>query len=301
MTIATLPNRRPPGGAGRSWDVTYRHIDVAPIAGSLGAEVDGIDLRSMPDPALQEIRTALHRHLVVFFRGQSLTPDEQRTLTRRFGPIGKVPHASRLLAGYDDILEIRNKADAARNRNVGGAWHTDMPFLERPPSLCLLYGKDVPDHGGDTLWASLQAAYDALSDGLRTFLEDLHAVHSATRIAGSRHVGPIERQVKAPIEEMDCEWEHPVIRTHVESGRKCLYVNASTFLRFSGWTEEESAPLNDYLCDFVTRPEFTCRFCWTPNTVAIWDNRCTQHYAIDDYGRAARNMYRTVVTGERPV
>ena len=280
--------------------MTYRHIEVEPISGALGAEVRGIDLRSAAADAFDEVRAALNRHLVVFFRGQTLSPEEQLDLTRRFGRIGKVPHASRLLAGYDDILETRNKADANRSRNVGGSWHTDMPFLERPPAQCILYGKDVPEYGGDTMWASLQAPYEALSDALRATLETLRSMHSATRIAGSRHVGPIERQVKAPIEDMDREIEHPLIRTHVDSGRKCLFVNRTTFLRFSGWIEAESAPLHDYLCDFVTRPEFTCRFRWTPNTVAIWDNRCTQHFAIDDYGGAARNMYRTVVAGERP-
>ncbi len=280
--------------------MTYRHIEVEPISGALGAEIRGIDLRSAAADAFDEVRAALNRHLVVFFRGQTLSPEAQLDLTRRFGRIGKVPHASRLLAGYDDILETRNKADANRSRNVGGSWHTDMPFLERPPAQCILYGKDVPEYGGDTMWASLQAPYEALSDGLRATLEHLRSVHSATRIAGSRHIGPIERQVKAPIEDMDREIEHPLIRTHVDSGRKCLFVNRTTFLRFSGWIEAESAPLHDYLCDFVTRPEFTCRFRWTPNTVAIWDNRCTQHFAIDDYGGAARNMYRTVVAGERP-
>ncbi|MGI9424958.1 MAG: TauD/TfdA dioxygenase family protein [Hyphomicrobiaceae bacterium] len=281
--------------------MTKQDFQIEPIAGALGAEISGVDLRSLSDATLQFVRGTIHRYLVVFFRDQELPPDDHLQLTRRFGPVGAVPHASRLLSGFDEILEVRNKADAGRSRNVGGSWHTDMPFQETPPSYCILYGKDVPSYGGDTLWSNLQAPYEALSDGLRASLDGMRAIHSATRIAGSKHKGPIERQIKAPLGEMDREVDHPVVRTHTESSRKCLYVNASTFIRFVGWSEDESAPLHDYLCRFVTRPEFTCRLRWTPNTVAIWDNRCTQHYAVDDYGAAPRNMYRTVVAGERPI
>lgn len=281
--------------------MSYRHLQARPIAGALGAEIAGIDLRSITDQAFEEIRAALAEHQVIFFRDQSLSPDQHLSLTRRFGDLCDVPHASRRLAGYPDILEVVDKATSGNKRNVGGDWHTDMPFLERPPAQCVLYARQVPDHGGDTQWTSLSAAYETLSDGMRATLDTLRAVHSATRLAGSRFIGTYTREVRPPIEEMDREVLHPLVRTHVETGRRCLFVNRTTFLRFEGWTEAESEALHEFLCRHVTRPEFICRFRWTPNALAIWDNRCTQHYAIDDYGTSTRTMYRTTVTGERPV
>ncbi len=279
----------------------YRHLETRPIAGALGAEILGIDLGTVNDAAFEEVRDALRRHEVVFFRDQHLSPDAHLSLSRRFGDLCDVPHASRRLDGYPDILEVVDKATSGNKRNVGGDWHTDMPFLEHPPAQCILYAREVPGHGGDTQWASLSAAYDALSDGMRATLDVLQSVHSATRLAGSRFVGTYTREVRPPIEEMDREVIHPLVRTHAETGRRCLFVNRTTFIRFFGWTEAESEPLHAFLCAHVTRPEFTCRFRWTPNAVAIWDNRCTQHYAIDDYGTSTRTMYRTTVAGERPV
>ncbi len=281
--------------------MAYRHIEVHPIAGALGAEIAGIDLRSADDSAFDEFRQALRDHLVVFVRDQPLSPDEQISLTQRFGPFCEVPHASRRLKGHPDILEVVDKGTSGNPRNVGGDWHTDMPFLDRPPAQCILYGKTVPDHGGDTQWSNLCAAYEALSDGIKATLATLTAVHSATRIAGSRAAGRHRREVQPPIEDMDREVTHPVVRTHVETGRKCLFVNRPTFLRFTGWTEAESAGLHEFLCAHAARSEFTCRFRWTPDTVTIWDNRCTHHYAIDDYAGATRVMHRTSVLGERPV
>ncbi len=281
--------------------MSHRHLEARPIAGALGAEIGGIDLGSLSDDAFEDVRAALRQHQVIFFRDQKLTPEEHLALTQRFGPLCDVPHASRRLEGYPDILEVLDKGTSGNKRNVGGDWHTDMPFLEHPPAQCILYARQVPVFGGDTQWTSLSAAYEDLSDGMRATLDTLQSVHSATRLAGSRFVGTYTREVRPPIEEMDREVLHPLVRTHVETGRRCLFVNRTTFLRFEGWTEAESAPLHEFLCQHVTRPEFTCRFRWTPNAVAIWDNRCTQHYAIDDYGAHARTMYRTTTAGERPV
>jgi taurine dioxygenase len=260
----------------------------------------GVDLGTIADEALAEVHAALGNHDVVFFRDQTLTPEQHLGLTRRFGRLCDVPHASRRLNGYPDILEVVDKRTSGIGRNVGGTWHTDMPFLERPPAQAILYAKQVPERGGDTQWASLSAAYAALSAGLRATLESLRSVHSATRIAGSRFVGTYTREVRPPIEEMDREVVHPLVRTLPDTGRRCLFVNRSTFLRFDGWSETESQPLHEFLCHHVVRPEFTCRFRWSVNAVAIWDNRSTQHYAIDDYGDGVRTMYRTTVLGDRP-
>ena len=276
-------------------------LSVHPIAGALGAEISGARLTALSDDEFAELRAVLGEREVVFLRDQDLTPQQHLSLTRRFGRLCDVPHASRRLDGYPEILEVVDKGTSGNRRNVGGDWHTDMPFLERPPAQCILYAREVPEFGGDTQWASLTAAYEALSDGIKATLGTLQSVHSATRLAGSRFVGTYTRETRPPIEEMDREVVHPLVRTHAETGRKCLFVNRVTFLRFVGWSEEESAALHDFLLDHVTRPEFTCRFRWTPGTVTIWDNRCTQHYAIDDYGAGRRTMHRTTVAGERPV
>lgn len=276
-------------------------IEVRPVAGAIGAEIAGVDLGAMSDAAFAEVRAALVAHEVVFFRDQNLTPEQHLAVTHRFGPLCDVPHASRRLAGYPDILEVVDKTASGKGRNVGGNWHTDMSFLERPPAQSILYARAVPDRGGDTQFASTSAAYEALSDGMRRTLDTLRSVHSATKIAGSRHVGGYARELRPPVEEMDREVVHPLVRTHVESGRRGLYVNRASFLRFEGWSEAESEPLHEFLCQHVGRAEFTCRFRWTPNAVAIWDNRCTHHYAIDDYGGGTRTMHRTTVLGERPV
>jgi taurine dioxygenase len=278
-------------------------IRVAPIAGALGAEISGVDLsQPLSDALIGEIRAALLENQVIFFRDQHLTPEQHLGFGRRFGEL-QIHEFVGGMAEYPEILEVRKEPE--ETRNFGGGWHTDVSYLEQPALGSVLYALEVPEYGGDTMFASQYLAYEALSDGMKAMLEGMIAVHSARRPYGpnaarARVYGPSSMQFNFS-ETAHAEIEHPVVRTHVETGRKALYVNATFTLRLKDMTEEESAPLLDYLCRHAVRPEFTCRFRWRPNSIAFWDNRCVQHNAINDYHGQRRVMHRVTIEGERPV
>lgn len=279
-------------------------ISVRPIAGALGAEVSGVDLTDLGNQAFSEIHQALLDHQVLYFDDQPLDDDQLEALTRRFGPFGVTPFVEGM-ADHPDIIEVRKDADEVGGLNFGGRWHSDFSFQEAPPSLTILSARTVPDAGGDTLYADMYSAYDALSDGMKAMLSDLRAMHSAKRSYGSQ--GRFATQPNAsrmpvhPSAEGDAELAHPIVRTHPETGRKALYINAVYTVRLEDMTEEESAPILNFLCDHSTRPEFTCRIRWGEKGLAIWDNRCTQHYALNDYHGHARIMHRTTCAGDKPV
>ena len=278
-------------------------ISIKPIAGALGAEVAGVDLsRPLSDGAIGEIRAALLENLVIFFHDQHLTPEQHLAFGRRFGAL-QIHEFVEAMEGYPEILEVRKEAE--EKRNFGGGWHTDVSYLERPSLGSVLYALDVPDHGGDTMFANQYLAYEALSDGMKRMLEGMTAIHSARRPYGpnaarAHDYGPSSMHFIFS-EAAHAEIEHPVVRTHRETGKKALYVNRTFTLRFKDMTEEESAPLLHYLCDHAVRPEFTCRFRWQPNSIAFWDNRCVQHNAINDYHGQRRILHRVTIEGERPV
>jgi taurine dioxygenase len=279
-------------------------ISVERIAGALGAVVSGIDLAEpLGDNAIGEIRHALLEHQVIFFHDQQLTPEQHLGFGRRFGELQI--HAFVEGSPLDPrIIEVRKEPQDTRN--FGGGWHTDVSYLERPALGSVLYAHEVPPYGGDTLFASQYLAYETLSDGLKAMLESMTAMHSARRPygpdAGRRYGNGGSSSMKYLLSEAaNAEIEHPVVRTHVETGRKSLYVNRTFTVRFKDMTEEESAPLLDYLCDHAVRPEFTCRFRWQKNSIAFWDNRCVQHNAVNDYHGERRLMHRVTIEGERPV
>ena len=278
-------------------------IAVKPIAGALGAEISGVDLsRSLSDREIGEIRAALLDHLVIFFADQHLTPEQQLAFGRRFGAL-QVHEFVEAMAGHPEILEVRKEPE--ETRNFGGGWHTDVSYLEHPSLGSVLYAREVPDYGGDTLFANQYLAYDTLSDGMKKMLDGMTAIHSARRPYGlnaarAHDYGPSSMRFVST-RQAHAEIEHPVVRTHGETGRKALYVNRTFTLRFKDMTEDESAPLLHYLCDHAVRPEFTCRFRWRPNSIAFWDNRCVQHNAINDYRGQRRVMHRVTIEGERPV
>ena len=279
-------------------------LSVERIAGALGAVVSGVDLAEKLDgETIAAIRNALLEHQVIFFRDQRLTPEQHLAFGARFGEL-QVHEFVEASALDPRIIEVRKEPED--RRNFGGGWHTDVSYLERPALGSVLYAHEVPDYGGDTLFANMYLAYETLSDGMKAMLEGMTAVHSARRPYGPEAA---ERQMRGGSSSMKyrlseaahAEVEHPVVRTHVETGRKSLYVNRTFTLRFKDMSEEESAPLLDYLCRHAVRPEFTCRFRWQKNSIAFWDNRCVQHNAVNDYHGQRRLMHRVTIEGERPV
>ena len=274
----------------------YRHIEVRPIAGALGAEVDGVDLsRPLDDGTIDEIRQAFLNNLVIFFRNQTLTPHEQLAFAQRFGEPMEYPQ----LKGLPDCPLITSVIKLEHERiNFGGVWHSDTSYLECPPLASMLYAVDIPPYGGDTLFANQYLAYDSLSDGLKQTLAQLLGVNTSANpeMARTRQ----HRQADDGVSLKVLEASHPAVRTHPETGRKALYVNTAHTSRFKGWTEEESRPLLDYLAKHQIQPEFTCRLKWEPGTLAVWDNRCTQHYPMNDYHGHKRVMHRVTLAGDEP-
>ena len=274
----------------------YRHIQVRRIAGALGAEIRGVDLaRPLEEQVIAEIRGAFLEHLVIFFPDQPLTAPQFLAFGRRFGEPVEYP----MLKGLPDcplitpVIKLEHERD-----NFGGVWHSDTTYLEQPPMASMLYAVETPPYGGDTLFASQYAAYDALSDGLKSVLSTLVAVNTSAKadVTRSRE----DRLREAGAERKVLTGEHPVVRTHPETGRKALYVNFGHTLRFKGWSEAESAPLLDYLFRHQVRPEFTCRYSWAPGSLAFWDNRCAQHNPVNDYHGHKRVMHRLTLAGDRP-
>ncbi len=276
-------------------------LEVRPISGALGAELTGVELAQDLDSAtVAAIRAALLEHCVIFFRGQELNAEQQKRLARKFGPIFIHPNY-RGLGPDPEIVEIvRNPGD---KRAVGDEWHTDTTMMAEPPLGAILYGIEVPPVGGDTLFASQYLAYEALSPGMQRMLARLRAVHTDRMVAGP---GAGQNAYRSTKVREDADWRetvclHPVVRTHPETGRKLLFVNKSYTVGFEDMTEQESRPLLHYLLEFGHRPEFTCRFRWTPGAVAFWDNRCTKHLALNDSGPYRRYMRRVQIAGDKPV
>jgi taurine dioxygenase len=269
-------------------------IQVRPLAGALGAEVSGVDLADLDDATFAEVHDAWLEHQVLFFRDQDLSPEQHKAFGRRFGPLQVHPFLhSRKDEGHPEIVVLESHAERPV---VAAGWHTDVTFSETPPMASILRAIEVPDWGGDTMWASCSKAYDALSSTMKRMLDGLAAVHDTSKTF-SRGAYPSEShpdagQVPTAI--------HPVVRTHPETGRKALFVNSAFTLRIKGLRPAESAALLGFLYQHITTPEFTCRFHWQKNSLAIWDNRCTQHRVIADNLPAPRRMERVTVEGDRP-
>jgi taurine dioxygenase len=267
---------------------------VRRIAGAIGAEIRGVKLLpDLPDGVIAELRRLWLEHLVLFFNNQELTPQELAAVARRFGEVVYYP----FLKGLDEAPEVIQVAKLEDETvNFGGLWHTDTAYLAEPPMATVLMAREVPPHGGDTLFANLYSAYDAMSDGMKQMLAPLRAVNSSSKADKSR----TRKDRGANEAPRVLEAEHPVVRTHPETGRKALYVNGGHTLRFAGMTEAESAPLLEYLFAHQVRPEFTCRFRWKPGSIALWDNRCALHNPINDYHGFRRIMHRVTLAGDRP-
>jgi taurine dioxygenase len=273
-------------------------LDIHPIAGALGAEILGIDLaHDLGDETVAAIRAAWLEHLVIFFRDQELSPEQLLTLAKRFGEPIEYP----FVKGLEGFPQITPVIKLEREKiNFGGLWHSDTAYLDRPPMATMLIARETPPRGGDTLFANMYLAYATLSDGLQRLLDGLVAVNSSAKADVTRTREDRVRDNAKSDAKQEYTSEHPVVRTHPETGRKALYINGGHTLRFKDMSAEESAPLLSYLFQHMVRPEFTCRFRWEPGSIALWDNRCTQHNPVNDYHGHRRVMHRVTLAGDVP-
>jgi len=264
-------------------------MEIEPLTPRIGATIHGIDLTNpLSDEAFADLHAAWMEHLVLFFRKQSLTPEQHLALGQRFGELHVHPAAP---YANDNPALMKIYTDHNSHRNNGEGWHSDVSADLEPPMASILHIHQTPTKGGDTLWASMYEAYDALSDTFKQLLSGLTAIHRADYTG---YYGSHQPQRESP------HAEHPVIRTHPVTGRQALFVNGG-FTRFiKGVTRPESDALLRYLFEHVKNPNFQCRFRWEPDSVAIWDNRCTQHMAVWDYYPETRSGIRVTVRGDRP-
>ena len=269
-------------------------LDIAKRTSAIGANVLGLDLtKTLSEADFAALQSALDEHMVLFLGEHDISPAEQRAFAARFGAIERHPFAHHLDAPEDVGLldQTEPKRDGANN------WHTDSTFMPTPPSALVLRAVQLPSLGGDTTWASMVAAYDALSEPLRRALEALTATHDVT--------GPLVRAIQTGhsvggLDEIQAAWppiSHPVVCRHPHTGRKLLYVNSNFTTRIDGVTERESEMLLRFLFEWIRSPEFQVRFTWRPGSVVLWDNRSTQHFAVADYGER-RIMHRIQVAGD---
>ncbi len=270
-------------------------LKIRRVAGALGAEISGVDLsQPLSDSMIAAIRQALVEHQVIFFRDQDLTPAQHVAFGARFGPLNIHPYVAGMPEQPEAMELIKEPSDRI---NFGGGWHSDMSFLQTPAIGSILYAIELPEFGGDTLFASQAAAFEALSPGLQATLETLNGVHSASREYSAQ--GPsAQKRGSMKIAEADGyvgEYVHPMVLTHPETGRKALYVNPAFTLRIDGWKTRESKALLDYLFDHCRYEGFTCRFTWQKGSVAFWDNRSVWHFALNDYPGQRRHMRRVTV------
>ena len=272
-------------------------IEVQPTSGALGAVISGVDLATELDShVVSDIRQAFHDHGVIFFRGQHLTPAQHIAFAERMGGIN-INRFFKTAPDHPQIAEVRK--EPAQTTNIGGGWHTDHSYDQIPALGSILLARQVPPRGGDTLFACMCQAYEALSSGLKTTLRGLRGVHSSRHVfdAKSLQNNPDRngRLINPDLATQDAV--HPVVIRHPDTGRATLYVNAGFTTHFEGWTEKESKPLLDYLYQHASRPEFQTRFKWEEGSMAFWDNRATWHYALNDYQGERRLMHRITIEG----
>jgi taurine dioxygenase len=273
-------------------------ITVKPVAGALGAEIEGVDIGMGLDvETVALVRQALLDHLVIFFHDQEISSDSFMAFARAFGEPAQYPLLPGI-EGYPLITEIA-KLEHERN-NFGGIWHADTTYLERPPMGSMLYALEVPPFGGDTMFANQYLAYEALSETMRGILDGLVAVSTSAKADVSKTREDMIRNTGGTSTSSNHVAEHPAVRTHPETGRKCLFVNVAHTSHFRGMTEAESALILNYLFQHQVRPEFTCRFRWRKGSLAFWDNRAAQHNPVNDYHGFRRVMRRITLAGEEP-
>lgn len=290
----------------------YRHIRVRPMAAAMGAEIEGVDLAVLSDAQFSEIADALWRHKMVCFRDQRISHADQSAFARRFGPFAEDAYTQGV-PGHPEVQPVIKGAEERAGMVFGSGWHTDSPFLARPPAVSLLHGVDIPPWGGDTLWANAALAWATLSPTMQAMLAPLRVRMSMARVvataqahqqADNSPLGRVAATRGAPLPpDIIRKVEgalHPLIRTHPVTGEKALYCDETYAVGVEGLTDAEAAPLLDFLVRHITQPAFTCRLRWAPGTLAVWDNRLCVHQAFNDYDGFRREMYRTTIAGEAP-
>ena len=279
----------------------YQYFEARQLAGAGGAIISGIDLLgAVSDAAIAELRAAWLRYGVIFFRNQPLSPAQFETFAGRFGEVVEYPFVKGI-EGHPLIIPVL-KLPHERS-NFGGIWHTDTAYLQAPPMGTMLIAREIPPYGGDTLFASGYAAYEALSPAMQEMLSRLRGVNTSGKadVTKTREDRIKDSGSSAGKAKEELVAEHPVVRTHPETGRKALYVNIAHTCGIEGLSDEESAPLLQFLFQHQVKPEFTCRFVWQPHSIAFWDNRCAQHNPVNDYHGFRRRMHRITLRGDRPV
>ena len=293
--------------------VRYSHIEAKPLAAAMGAEICGVALAGVSDEQFAEIRHALFRHKMIFFRGQKLTHEDQERFSLRFGPFA-VDAYTQGVTGHRDVHPLIKEADDPSKMVFGEGWHTDSPFMPEPPSITILRSVQVPPFGGDTTWANSALAYRMLSSAYRRMIQDLRVrfslrdVLTAAQQAVEESDSPIGKlaatrkseRLSDDLTRKIAGNAHPLIRTHPATGEKALYVDTSYAIGIEDLLPEESAPILRFLGEHLTQPAFTCRLRWEPDMVALWDNRLCVHQAYNDYQGYRRELYRTTVVGEKP-
>jgi taurine dioxygenase len=274
---------------------SYRRIGVTQVTPTIGAEITGVSLSNLDDEAFAEIHDAFLRYKVLFFRNQTdFMPEHHEHVASRFGELDPPPKALQTRPSAPHVAVIETSAE---NRPYVDYWHTDLAYKRRPALVSILRARLVPAVGGDTLWADMEAAYDGLSPELKDRLATLRTHNSYAKLV---NFGPVPQSM---VEQRLREWppvDHPIVRTHAQTGRKSIYMSVNTATHVVGLDQDESDKLLEYLYRLSSKPEYQCRIKWTPDTVAMWDNRNTRHYATADYYPQHRTMERAIVTGEEP-
>ncbi len=283
--------------------MNYEAISVKPLGGSLGAEIEGIDLRRLSAQEYREVKHALLDYQVIFFRDQDISPEQLVTLGKLFGELGLYSHLQNMpgmsVRGHPEIFLINARSSEEKFLRLSNVWHIDLSFTDSPPLGSILKGVEIPQRGGDTLWINLYQAYESLSKKMKDFLEGLQAVHDVTKTwTGETLQSEDGLQLYKNLVKNTPPVTHPVVNVHPETGRKCLYLSELATTRILELEPSESDAVLGMLFAHMRRIEFQCRFRWRKNSIAFWDNRCTAHYAMRDYNEP-RQMHRVTIKGEK--
>lgn len=284
---------------------SYQYLQASPLTTNIGAEIRCGRLTDISQDIARELYLAMVEFKVIFIRDQALDELQLCKFSKNFGSLMQLPYI-KPLENFNHIIAVLKEADEINMGVFGGDWHSDFSFFEEPPMASVLYSLEVPDVGGDTVWVNMAAAYRALPKRTKRFLKGRTVIHTGTPYGVANAPDP-DIQFKGSIDiernnpEADRETPHPAVCRHPDSGEEILFVSPTYTTRFGDMSQQESEPILKDLFGHCTRPEFSCRFRWFANTVAVWDNRSTIHYAVNDYDGHRRLMYRTAIKGDRPV